>query len=267
MDEGFQARLEARVARLQADTGLTGVATAVMTNGQLAGAAASGERRRGSGIPVNVDDRWHVGSITKSMTATLLAVLEDDGRLSRHVAATFSAAGRTVILSPGGRVAERERTTDRNWRCHGSTARCCGRRRHRQANSVRVCSPTSRRVASLRPRSAGLTALTPARTLVQMALADDAHSYTPCDVPSRMTLFRATADSRHGGRGLGCAGVVLPSGLARVAGYRGVEGAAKDKTVDNLLRTLLRTSARTLVAGNGGSGDRRIWRTCPTWRC
>ena len=84
MDEGFQARLEARVARLQADTGLTGVAAAVMTNGQLAGAAASGERRRGSGIPVNVDDRWHVGSITKSMTATLLAVLEDDGRLSLH---------------------------------------------------------------------------------------------------------------------------------------------------------------------------------------
>ena len=84
MDEGFQARLEARVARLQADTGLTGVAAAVMTNGQLAGAAASGERRRGSGISVNVDDRWHVGSITKSMTATLLAVLEDDGRLSLH---------------------------------------------------------------------------------------------------------------------------------------------------------------------------------------
>ena len=33
----------------------------------------------------------------------------------------------------------------------GSTARCCGRRRHRQANSVRVCSPTSRRVACLKP--------------------------------------------------------------------------------------------------------------------
>ena len=40
-----------------------------------------------------------------------------------------------------------------------STARCWGHRRHRQANSVRVCSPASRRVASLRPRSAGLTGL------------------------------------------------------------------------------------------------------------
>ena len=82
MGEDFQAYLEAHVARLQDDTGLTGVVAAVMTNGRLVGVAASGERRRGSGIPVTVDDRWHVGSITKSMTATLLAVLEDDGLLS-----------------------------------------------------------------------------------------------------------------------------------------------------------------------------------------
>ncbi len=82
MDGDFQAHLEARVGRLRDETGLTGVAVAVMTDGRLAGAAASGERRRGSGIPVTVGDRWHVGSITKSMTATLLAVLEDDGLLS-----------------------------------------------------------------------------------------------------------------------------------------------------------------------------------------
>ncbi len=82
MDGDFQGRLEARVRRLRDETGLTGVAVAVMTDGRLVGAAASGERRRGSGIPVTVDDRWHVGSITKSMTATLLAVLEDDGLLS-----------------------------------------------------------------------------------------------------------------------------------------------------------------------------------------
>ena len=80
----MQALLEASVAKLLHETGLTGVAAAVMTDGQSAGAAASGERRRGSGIPVTVDDRWHVGSITKSMTATLLAVLEDDGQLSLH---------------------------------------------------------------------------------------------------------------------------------------------------------------------------------------
>ena len=93
-------------------------------------------------------------------------------------------------------VAEREELTETGL---GSTARCRGRRRHRQANSVRVCSPTSRRVASLRPRSAGLTALTPApRTLVQIGSCRRCSLIHPLhvvvDVPSRMTLFRATAD-------------------------------------------------------------------------
>ena len=99
MEEDFQAHLEARVARLQDDTGLTGVVAAVMTDGRLAGAAASGERRRGSGIPVTVDDRWHVGSITKSMTATLLAVLENDGLLSADD--TVSALLPEVELADG----------------------------------------------------------------------------------------------------------------------------------------------------------------------
>ena len=100
MEGDFQARLEARVRRLRDETGLTGVAVAVMTGGRLAGAAASGERRRGSGIAVTVDDRWHVGSITKSMTATLLAVLEDDGLLSADD--TVSAAA--VRHRDGGRL-------------------------------------------------------------------------------------------------------------------------------------------------------------------
>ena len=78
----LQEVLETRVTRLHNDTGLTAVAAAVMIDGQLAGAAVAGDRRRDSGISVTVDDRWHLGSITKSMTATLLAVLEDDGRLT-----------------------------------------------------------------------------------------------------------------------------------------------------------------------------------------
>ena len=94
-------------------------------------------------------------------------------------------------------VAEREELTETGL---GSTARCRGRRRHRQANSVRVCSPTSRRVASLRPRSAGRTALTPAPPpLVQTGSCRRCSLIHPLhvvvDVPSRMTLFRATADS------------------------------------------------------------------------
>ena len=84
----FQERLETRVAQLRDDTGLTAVAVAVTVDGDLAAAAVSGERRRDSGIAVTLGDRWHVGSITKSMTATLLAVLEEDGLFSADDALT-----------------------------------------------------------------------------------------------------------------------------------------------------------------------------------
>ena len=80
--DDLQMTLETRVAQLRADTGLTAVAAAVAVDGRLAATAAAGERRRRGGIPVTVDDRWHVGSVTKSMTATLLAMLEEDGLLS-----------------------------------------------------------------------------------------------------------------------------------------------------------------------------------------
>ena len=98
----LQELLETRVAGLREDTGLTAVAVAVAVDGDLAAAAVSGERRRDSGIPVTVGDRWHMGSITKSMTATLLAVLEEDGLLSADDALTAllpeveMAAGRSA---------------------------------------------------------------------------------------------------------------------------------------------------------------------------
>ena len=78
----FQTVLESSIRQLRSDAGLTGVAAAVMTDGRFKGVTVDGERRRSTGIPVTVNDRWHVGSIAKSMTATLIAVLEHEGKLS-----------------------------------------------------------------------------------------------------------------------------------------------------------------------------------------
>ena len=78
----FQTVLESSMRQLRSDAGLTGVAAAVMTDGRFKGVTVDGERRRSTGIPVTVNDRWHVGSIAKSMTATLIAVLEHEGMLS-----------------------------------------------------------------------------------------------------------------------------------------------------------------------------------------
>lgn len=53
----------------------------VATEGTLA-IGATGQRTRGANDPISIDDRWHLGSCTKAMTATLVALLVEEGRLS-----------------------------------------------------------------------------------------------------------------------------------------------------------------------------------------
>jgi CubicO group peptidase (beta-lactamase class C family) len=43
--------------------------------------AAHGERKQGSGVPIELGDRWHLGSITKSITATMIARLVESGQM------------------------------------------------------------------------------------------------------------------------------------------------------------------------------------------
>lgn len=56
-------------------------ASAVMNNGQLVAIGATGLRRVDRDVPVTKDDVWHIGSCTKSMTAALVGVLVDAGKL------------------------------------------------------------------------------------------------------------------------------------------------------------------------------------------
>jgi CubicO group peptidase (beta-lactamase class C family) len=53
----------------------------VTVDGQVVASAADGERKRGSGVPIELGDRWHLGSITKSITATMIARLIESGRM------------------------------------------------------------------------------------------------------------------------------------------------------------------------------------------
>lgn len=46
------------------------------------GLAVAGERARGSGVAIQPDDLWHIGSNTKAMTATLVARLAEAGLVS-----------------------------------------------------------------------------------------------------------------------------------------------------------------------------------------
>src|SRR5579871_265205 len=60
---------------------LPALAAAVVLDRQLAAEGAVGVRRAGHEEPVTLHDRFHLGSCTKSMTATLCGILVDKGKL------------------------------------------------------------------------------------------------------------------------------------------------------------------------------------------
>ncbi len=60
---------------------LPALAAAVVSDERLLAAGAVGVRRAGHGERVGLDDKFHIGSCTKSMTATLCARLVERGRL------------------------------------------------------------------------------------------------------------------------------------------------------------------------------------------
>ncbi len=57
------------------------IAGAIVTSKGIVTVGVAGVRKRGTKIAVTLDDRWHLGSDTKAMTATLIAKLVEQGRL------------------------------------------------------------------------------------------------------------------------------------------------------------------------------------------
>lgn len=67
------------LASLRSTWQVPALAAAVVKNGELVGIGATGNRRFGVDAPVTLNDKWHHGSITKSMTATLAAIMVEAG--------------------------------------------------------------------------------------------------------------------------------------------------------------------------------------------
>jgi CubicO group peptidase (beta-lactamase class C family) len=87
-------------AELLAGTGLPALALAVVVDGELAGLGAAGQRRLGAPAQVTAADRFHIGSCTKSMTATLAALLVQDGLLEWQT--TVGEVFPELTYAPGG---------------------------------------------------------------------------------------------------------------------------------------------------------------------
>jgi CubicO group peptidase (beta-lactamase class C family) len=74
--------LEALLEPIRVAHGLPALAAAVVREGRILAAGATGTRRAGAAIPVTRDDRFHLGSDTKAMTATLAATEVEAGRIA-----------------------------------------------------------------------------------------------------------------------------------------------------------------------------------------
>lgn len=75
------ASLAGQITELRKENKLVGLAAMVMVDGKVMASAADGERKIGSGVPIELGDRWHLGSITKSVTATMIARLIESSQL------------------------------------------------------------------------------------------------------------------------------------------------------------------------------------------
>ena len=61
--------------------GLPAIAAAVVKDGTIVASGVAGVRMHGTAIAATIDDRFHLGSDTKAMTATLAGMLVEEGKL------------------------------------------------------------------------------------------------------------------------------------------------------------------------------------------
>ena len=101
---------------------LPALAGAIVTSKGLVGVGAVGVRKYGTDSPVTINDQFHLGSDTKAMTATLLAILVEEGKLSwsttleqafPELAAKMNPAYRKVTLEQ--MLAHRAGFSDESW--------------------------------------------------------------------------------------------------------------------------------------------------------
>lgn len=63
-------------------TRIPGAATLVLQGDRIVAQGVCGVRKRGAKEPITLDDKFHLGSCTKAMTATLAGVFVDEGKLA-----------------------------------------------------------------------------------------------------------------------------------------------------------------------------------------
>jgi CubicO group peptidase (beta-lactamase class C family) len=76
------ARIAALLGPIREQYGLPALGGAIVDSAGLRAKAVVGVRKKGNDTEATADDLWHLGSDTKAMTATMIAALVEQGRLS-----------------------------------------------------------------------------------------------------------------------------------------------------------------------------------------
>lgn len=74
-------RITGLLAKIRVGSDVPALAGAIVTSRGVLAAGVTGVRKRGEPAPATLDDHWHLGSNTKTMTATLVARLVEQGVL------------------------------------------------------------------------------------------------------------------------------------------------------------------------------------------
>ncbi len=93
--------LAVQLERLVEVRGIPGALGIVMQDGAIIDAGARGVRRAGEPDTIATGDLIHIGSITKSMTATMIAILVDEGSLSWDTKPADVIPGLSGLVHPG----------------------------------------------------------------------------------------------------------------------------------------------------------------------
>ncbi len=81
LSTGTAPDLTSILERVRVKYALPSIAAVAVRDGAVVGVAAVGERAIGSGVSVTVDDAYHLGSMSKSFTATVLGKLVELGKI------------------------------------------------------------------------------------------------------------------------------------------------------------------------------------------
>jgi CubicO group peptidase (beta-lactamase class C family) len=79
-NRGTPAPFAKLITDLRREKKLVGLAATVTVDGKLVASAIDGERKKDSGVPLELGDQWHLGGITVSITSTMIARLIESGQ-------------------------------------------------------------------------------------------------------------------------------------------------------------------------------------------